>query len=335
VISQLTSRDESSSLVLQMVRFAAVTSSFEQPGGRSSPRYADRAAHRRQASRQRRAASELNRRRFLGALAAATVAGVGAARLVVDPQPRTYAQTPVANAAAAGAPRSGPIAVNAAAHVLPPPSSAARIRLPGGGALTKLPGQGDLLALTVDDGVSTEVVRAYTQFAKDTGVRLTFFVNGVYDSWTENLSTLRPLVESGQIQLGNHTWSHPDLTTQTKSQIAQQLTRNDEFLKKTYDIGAKPYWRPPYAKRNADVDAVARDLGYTVPVLWSGSLSDSTLITEEYIVKMANQYFTPQAIVIGHLNHLPVTHVYPQLVEVIRARNLRTVTLNDVFLKTP
>ena len=71
------------------------------------------------------------------------------------------------------------------------------------------------------------------------------------------------------------------------------------------------------------------------PTLWSGSLSDSTLITEEYIVKMADEYFTPQAIVIGHLNHLPVTHVYPQLVDIIRERNLRTVTLNDVFLKTP
>jgi hypothetical protein len=50
---------------------------------------------------------------------------------------------------------------------------------------------------------------------------------------------------------------------------------------------------------------------------------------------MADQYFTPQSIVIGHLNHLPVTHVYPQLVDIIRSRNLRTVTLNDVFLKTP
>ena len=52
-------------------------------------------------------------------------------------------------------------------------------------------------------------------------------------------------------------------------------------------------------KHNAVVDAVAADLGYTTPVLWSGSLSDSTLITEEYILKMADQYFTPQEIVIG------------------------------------
>jgi peptidoglycan-N-acetylglucosamine deacetylase len=210
-----------------------------------------------------------------------------------------------------------------------------RIPLPGGGALSRIPGQGNLLALTLDDGVNSEVVRAYTQLAKDTGIRLTYFVNGVYGSWTENLALLRPLVDSGQIQLGNHTWSHPDLTTLTKSQIAQQLTHNDEFLKKTYGVGAKPYFRPPYAKHNAAVDAVAADLGYTVPTLWSGSLSDSTLITEEYIVKMADKYFTPQDIVIGHLNHLPVTHVYPQLIDIIRSRNLRTVTLNDVFLKTP
>jgi peptidoglycan-N-acetylglucosamine deacetylase len=270
---------------------------------------------------------ELSRRRFLGALAAATVAGVGAARLVVDPQPRTFAQTPAPDVVT-----SGPTAPMA---LLPPPPPSARIPLPGGGALMKIPGDGDLLALTVDDGVNSEVVRAYTQFAKDTGVRLTFFVNGVYDSWTENVAMLRPLVDSGQIQLGNHTWSHPDLTTLPKDQIAKQLSRNDEFLKKTYGVGAKPYWRPPYAKRNAAVDAVAADLGYHVPVLWSGSLSDSTLITEDYIVQMADKYFTPQSIVIGHLNHLPVTHVYPQLVDIIRSRNLRSATLNDIFEKTP
>jgi peptidoglycan-N-acetylglucosamine deacetylase len=324
-----------------VVRFAAVAAEYGNtriPGtGSRTP-----ASHRKRRERNRvgfaispfggasdrgRAAPELNRRRFLGALAAATVAGVGAARLVVDPQPRTFAQAPAADVAT-----SGPTAPSA---LLPPPPLSARIPLPGGGALTKVPGEGDLLALTVDDGVSSEVVRAYTQFAKDTGIRLTFFVNGIYKSWTENLGMLRPLVDSGQIQLGNHTWSHPDLTTLSKDEIAQQITRNDEFLKKTYGIGAKPYWRPPYAKRNAAVDAVAADLGYTVPTLWNGSLSDSTLITEDYIVKMADQYFTPQAIVIGHLNHLPVTHVYPQLVEIIRDRNLRTVTLNDVFLKTP
>ncbi len=57
------------------------------------------------------------------------------------------------------------------------------------------------------------------------------------------------------------------------------------------------------------------------------------MIPEAEIVKMAEAYFNPQAIVIGHLNHMPVTNVYGQLVDIIRARKLRTVTLDDVFFR--
>jgi len=271
--------------------------------------------------------SELNRRRFLGALSAAVLGGVGVGRGVLGGPP----QTPTAVAfAVASPPRAAGEVVPGA--LLPPPAPIARVPLPGGGVLNKLPGDGNLLALTVDDGVNTDVVRLYTQFAKDTGVRLTYFVNGMYPSWTDNLALLRPLVESGQIQLGNHTWSHPNLTKLPASRVAQQISRNDEFLKTTFGVDARPYLRPPYGRHNSTVDAVAADLGYTAITLWSGSLSDSTVITEDYIVQMARRYFTGQAIVIGHLNHPPVTHVYEQLRDLIRARNLRTVTLNDVFL---
>jgi peptidoglycan/xylan/chitin deacetylase (PgdA/CDA1 family) len=257
---------------------------------------------------------------------AATAAVAGVSRYTVGASGQTAAYV----RAVATEP---PPAVPPPPPLLPPPAPGMRIALPGGGALSQIPGDGDLLALTVDDGVNTDVVRAYTQFAKDTGIRLTYFVNGTYSSWTDNLDLLRPLVESGQIQLGNHTFSHPDLTTLTATQVADELTHNDRFLKTTFGVDATPYFRPPYGAYNAAVNAVAADLGYNVTTLWNGSLADSDLITEDYIVQMANQYFTPQTIVIGHLNHLPVTHVYPQLVDVIRSRNLRTVTLNDVFLQ--
>jgi peptidoglycan/xylan/chitin deacetylase (PgdA/CDA1 family) len=270
----------------------------------------------------------LRRRSFLTMLAAATAAGLtGCVDAAADP--------PVAPVSPVPGPPPMPMPVPpppAAPTLLPPPPPTTRIPLPGGGTLSRLPGTGDLLALTVDDGVDTDVVRAYTQFAADTGVRLTYFVNGTYRSWTDNLALLRPLVDSGQIQLGNHTWSHPDLTTLTADRISEELTRNDRFLKSTYGVDATPFYRPPYGKHDAAVDAVAADLGYTVPTLWSGSLSDSTVITEDYLLQMANKYFTPQTIVIGHLNHPAVTHVYPQLVDVIRSRNLRTVTFDDVFL---
>lgn len=274
--------------------------------------------------------AEHTRRRFLAALAAATVAGTGVARYTLPPTRSSVGGPP------AGADAAVPVAPAAATAptdpaLLPAPSGVTRWPLPGGGVLSSLPGDADLMALTVDDGVNSDVVRLYTQFAKDTGIRLTYFVNGVYPSWTDHLAVLRPLVESGQIQLGNHTWSHPDLTTISTSQVAEQLSRNDRFLTNAYGVDAKPYLRPPYGKHNRAVRAVAADLGYTATTLWNGSLSDSTVVSEDYIAAMADKYFKPQSIVIGHLNHEPVTHVYGKLVEVIRARRLQTVTLNDVF----
>jgi peptidoglycan/xylan/chitin deacetylase (PgdA/CDA1 family) len=269
--------------------------------------------------------TELDRRRFLVAVAA-TVAVTGISWWSADGPSQTVAR----GDAPGSAPR--PVA-RVLPPLLPPPSPGSRVVLPGGAVLNKLPGDGDLLAWTVDDGVDTEVVRLYTQFAKDTGVRLTYFVTGVFRSWTENADLLRPLVESGQIQLANHTWTHPDLTKLSPSEVADQLSSTDAFIRDTYGVDAAPYFRPPYGHHNDVVDGVAADLGYHVPTLWCGDLRDSAVLSEDQIVKNADQYFAPQNIVIGHLNHAPITHVYGQLVDIIRSRRLRTVTLNDVFLR--
>lgn len=268
--------------------------------------------------------SELDRRRFLVAVAA-TAAVAGVSWCSAGGPSESVARGDVAGSV------PGPI-TPALPPLLPPPGRGARIPLPGGAVLSKLPGT-DLVAWTVDDGVDADVVRLYTQFAKDTGVRLTYFVTGSFRSWTEHSALLRPLVESGQIQLANHTWSHPDLTKLSPSQVAAELGRTDAFLRNAYGVDAAPYFRPPYGHHNAAVDAVAADLGYHVPTLWSGDLRDSAVLSEDQIVSLARQSFVAQNIVIGHLNHPPVTHVYGRLVDIIRARRLRTVTLNDVFLR--
>jgi peptidoglycan/xylan/chitin deacetylase (PgdA/CDA1 family) len=268
--------------------------------------------------------SDLNRRKFMAGLAVAIVSGVGMARCQAGATPRVLA---------AAEQMPAPPPAFRLPGLLPPPAPEARISLPGRGTLWSLPGNGDSLALTLDDGVDSDVVRMYTQFAKDTGLRFTYFVNGRYHSWTDHKDLIRPLVDSGQIQLGNHTFNHPDLTTLTVKQAMDEISRNDNFLKQTYGADARPYLRPPYGAHNSTVDAIAASLGYTVIALWSGDLGDANLISEGSIVKAADRFFTPQTVVIGHLNHPPVTHVYGHFVDLIRDRKLRSVTLNDIFAK--
>ena len=235
--------------------------------------------------------------------------------------------------AAQVAPAPAPPAPPPWPELLPPPPPATRFALPGGAVLSTLPGAGDLLALTLDDGVDTTVVRAYAQLARDTGIRLTMFANGVYSSWTDNRDLLLPLVESGQIQLGNHTWRHRDLTRLAPPDIADELRHNDRFLRDTFGVDATPYFRPPYGAYNDLMTKVAGDLGYTVVTMWSGNIGDDAVLAPREIVANAEKYCVAQNVVIGHLNHPPVLGVYHQVLDVIAERRLRTVTLNDVFTK--
>ena len=276
----------------------------------------------------------MDRRRFLtrvglgvlglGLGAAAITAGdVVAGGLLPAPHPRGI-----------GAPRAQPRPLPDAAK-LPPyfePPHLTKVALPGA-TLYGLPGPGNLMALTVDDGASSEVVAAYTELSRRTGMRLTFFVTKRFPSWAENAAAMRPLVESGQLQLGNHTVSHPDLTKLSTGAIQAELLGCGEFITSTFGVDAAPYFRPPYGYLDAHVREAARAVGYTQPVLWYGSLSDSGLITEGQVIQFAQTWFLAQHIVIGHANFDPVTHVFDQLMQLIRDRALQPVTLDDVFTR--
>jgi peptidoglycan/xylan/chitin deacetylase (PgdA/CDA1 family) len=199
------------------------------------------------------------------------------------------------------------------------------------GVLSRLPGDGNQMALTVDDGVSVPVVGAFAQFAHDTGTRLTFFINGANPSWSVNAPALRPMVDSGQIQMANHTWSHPRLTSIGLAAVADQIRRNADFLKNTYGVDGTPFFRPPYGVHNAGIDRVAADQGYPTITMWSGDLLDWRPESQTALIANANKYFQPQQIVLTHANLPTITGCYSQLLDIIHSRNLQTVTLNDVF----
>jgi peptidoglycan/xylan/chitin deacetylase (PgdA/CDA1 family) len=256
----------------------------------------------------------VERRSFLLALAAG-LAGVAVGHGIPDPVDLRAAprRTPVPAAAVSRTPSPGLVPV-----------------LPPVGVVNGLPGTGADLALTIDDGTSTEVVAAFAAFAKDSGVHLTFFPNGCYRSWTENAAVLRPLLDAGQVAFGNHTWSHPDLTTLGDQQVAEEITRNQAFLRNTFGVRDTPFLRPPYGARNERVDRIAADLGHPTIALWNGTLEDARILTAGELLAAAGQWFNAGRIVVGHANHPAVTTVYGDLLAIIAGRGLRTVTLAEV-----
>jgi peptidoglycan/xylan/chitin deacetylase (PgdA/CDA1 family) len=254
----------------------------------------------------------VERRRFLLVLAAGlagTAVGRGAVDLVSPDGVARAATVPV---------------------VAAEPVRRARLPEPPVGPVSALPGEGTSIALTIDDGTSSEVVAAFCTFAAETGVRLTFFPNGRYRSWEENGDLLQPLIDSGQVAMGNHTWSHPDLTSVSDDEVAEEIGRNSEWLRTTFGVRT-PFLRPPYGAHDERTDAIAAQAGHPTVVLWNGTLEDNRLLTPDELMAAADRWFTAQSIVVGHANQPTVTTVYDQLLALIAERGLRTVTLDDVW----
>ena len=194
------------------------------------------------------------------------------------------------------------------------------------------PSLGRQFALTVDDGYDKETVAGYVDFAQRTGIPITFSPNGAYQAvWKPHAPTLRPLVEAGQVQIGNHTFTHKDMTRRTDAQIAADLEKNEDWIERTFGTTSRPYLRPPFGARDARTDAVAGSLGFTSILMWNGTLGDSGVISPATLMTLARRYLRPGAVVLGHANHPTVVGLLDQLEALIADRHLRAVTLDTMF----
>lgn len=186
-------------------------------------------------------------------------------------------------------------------------------------------------AWTVDDGTSPESVKRYIRLVAENDLRLTFFIYSAMGSWLANKKELRPLVDNGQIQLANHTAHHPALVTLNTKQIQKELMGAHNFIEKHFGVDARPFYRPPYGSINRRVVDAAADIGYTMPMLWSGSLGDASNIRASRILALARAAFYDQSIVLAHANNLTSSRVFPDMLKLISSRELTLVTLNDVY----
>ena len=187
------------------------------------------------------------------------------------------------------------------------------------------------LAWTVDDGTSIESVKRYIRLIAENNLRITFFVYSAMGSWLANRKELQPLVDNGQIQLANHTAHHPALTTMSTEGIQKELKEAHNFIERYFGVDARPFYRPPYGSINAKVVEAAAEIGYTEPMLWSGSLGDASNIRASRILTLAKESFYDRSIVLAHANNLASAQVFKPMLKLISDRELNLVTLNDVY----
>ena len=132
--------------------------------------------------------------------------------------------------------------------------------------------------------------------------------------------------------LGNHTWSHPDLTTLADQEVAEEIRRNREFLRSTFGVADSPFLRPPFGAHDERIDRIAADLGHPTIAMWNGTLDDSRVLTRRRaaggrpeVVHRADDRRRARQPPDGH------HRVRRAAGDLIAERGLTTVTLADVW----
>jgi len=196
------------------------------------------------------------------------------------------------------------------------------------------------IAITFDGGGNLGATRFILDILRDRDVRCTIFLTGRFIRQHRQL-VLRMVREGHEI--GNHTYSHPHLTTWsldrshttrwnvTREVLYEELRKTeDEFYEATGRHMSK-FWRAPYGERNEEIMKWAEELGYT-HVGWT-SVRGATLDCLDWVSDPSSRlYLTSEqikekilgfpdldgAIVLMHLgSERPYDPVYRKLPEII------------------
>ena len=123
------------------------------------------------------------------------------------------------------------------------------------------------VALSFDDGPDPEWTPKILDVLKKFNVKGTFFMIGEVAS--DNTGLMRRVYREGH-EIGNHTWTHPDLSEIPNRQVDLELNLTERLF--ASELGVQPlYFRPPYSidqepdtnDQAAPVDRI-QNLGYTI-----------------------------------------------------------------------
>jgi peptidoglycan/xylan/chitin deacetylase (PgdA/CDA1 family) len=190
------------------------------------------------------------------------------------------------------------------------------------------------IALTFDMGGRLDPAVDIVQWLVDHGIHATIFSTGsAATTTTEGRGALELAATRPDLfAFGNHSWDHPDFTTLTAAQMADELTSTETAIDTLIGVSTKPWFRPPYGAWTDDVRVGVGAAGWSEMVMWDIDTIDWKATadggpTADDIVTRVISKAQGGSIVLMHLGGWHTLEALPALLGDLESRGLTPVTL--------
>jgi peptidoglycan/xylan/chitin deacetylase (PgdA/CDA1 family) len=193
------------------------------------------------------------------------------------------------------------------------------------------------VALTFDMGGRLDPAVAIVQWLIDHDVHATLFPTGSSGTTTAEgrgalqLAATRPDL----FAVGNHSWDHPDFTTLSAAQMAEQLTSTDDAIRDLIGMPTTPWFRPPNGAWTYDVRVGVGAAGWSRLVMWDvdtidwKATADGGPTADDIVTKVVSKA-QGGSIVLMHLGGWHTLEALPGIVDRLASRGLTPVTLAEM-----
>ena len=155
----------------------------------------------------------------------------------------------------------------------------------------------------------------------------TFFCTG--QSVSKYPEVAREALELG-MELGNHSYDHPDFQTISYEQARKQLLDNADTWWEACRAIPAPLFRPPYGSYNETTIKAAGSAGYPFVVNWDVDTGDWTGAPPAEVARRAVDGSGPGSIICMH-TEWNTQKAIPAIVKGLRAKGLEPVSVGELL----
>lgn len=184
------------------------------------------------------------------------------------------------------------------------------------------------VALTFDAGATAVSAQGILDALAAHRVRSTFFLTG---QWTDDFPALAAQLNARGHEVGNHTDSHPDMTTISPAQMRSQFRTAEAKIISSTALSPRPVWRPPYGSYNATVLTVAEEEGYPWTLMWDIDTLDWQHPPAQTIVDRVLTRVQPGSVVLMHMGGNNTAAAVAQMLPELERRGYMMVTVTEVL----